>query len=529
MGMDVFGSRDEVGRESKQGNGAMGGSVWETRMRMDQLRGGIKVFGLLELDEEERVSNMFNRRSEKRDDGGGEEETGAISDSSSTIPTRRAGASGGRRRTWKPHHGTFEDPIQVTAQKPERDRSESTNGPAKVDLAESRRGKLDFLQKSGQKMEISDSGSLKQFGGSPGKAAAIHSKKKLTPKNHDRPKKSLNHAGQFRSGPQVLGINNGVNDEEDEKFFDIKEVSVPEQKPKITVLEENTVCASLFSKKTIKPISDSAIRHTHPNPSAFSDHPAVHPKESPYGSMHDPKRHTILQNLSDLVMWRCLPKSVIAFGLGTLIIISSSCMSVANICFISAISYLGLVCLSAIFLYRSFIWRDFIDIADTLLLSELGEEEAHRLTKLALPYFNGFAGQLRAMIYGEPAITLKLAVVLFVLARCGSFITMWNMIKLGFFVAFTIPKLWSLYSTQLADQGRYWIHASKITWDSCPQKEAVAAVVLILVLGFSCNITRIWAGFMLLVFFRYYQQSLVRNDCSKINGGAEEKCSSKKL
>ncbi|KAK4757565.1 hypothetical protein SAY87_018866 [Trapa incisa] len=507
MEMDVSRTGDETGRVSKQGKVAMGGgSVWETRMRMDQLRGGIKVFGLVEREEEERVSNMFNRRV-KRDVGGGEEETSVIADSSSTVPLRRAGASGGKRRTWKPQPGTFEGPNQVIAEKSDRDEiSESINGPTKVELAESRRGKLEIFPRSWQKisngagsidpMEISDSESLKQFGGSLGKAAPIHSKKKSTPKSHsDPPKKPLRHADHFRSCPQALGLNNGVSDEEDEEFFDIKEVSVAEQKPKAPILEQNKVCVNLSSKKTIKPNTDLAIRYKQQNPSAFQEDSPVHQsfsKESSYGSKHDAKRQNILQNLSDLVMWRCLPKTAIVFGLGALIIISSSWMSDADICFISAISYLGLACLSTIFLYRSIISRNLVDIADTSR-SDLGEEEAHCLTKLALPYLNGFVRQLRALIYGEPTITLKLAVVLFVLARCGSLVTMWNMIKLGFLAAFTIPKLWSLYSTQLTVQGKYWVQASQRTWDSCPQK-AVAAVVLVLVMGFSSSITRIWAG-----------------------------------
>lgn len=42
--------------------------------------------------------------------------------------------------------------------------------------------------------------------------------------------------------------------------------------------------------------------------------------------------------------------------------------------------------------------------------------------------------------------------------------------------------------------GKYWSKVSQETWDSCPYKEAVAAAVIILILGFSSNIARIWAG-----------------------------------
>lgn len=287
------GNGNGTGRVSKQGNGVMGGSVWETRMRMDQLKGGIKVFGMEEREEEERASNIFNHRETR--DGGEEEDTGVAADSSK-IPLKRIGVSGGRRRKWKPQPGTFEGPIQVISEKPERhersptevtkSRSESTDGPVKMEPAESRTGKLEFLQRAGQKlgngagsmdpMDISDSGSWKQFSGSSGKVAVIHSKKKLTTKSHnDRPKKSLNHAGQFRNGPQVLGLNDGVNDEEEEEFFDIKEVSIAEQKPKTAVREENKVCVGLFSEKLTKAISDPVIKQQ-PSPPPVSKHSAVH-------------------------------------------------------------------------------------------------------------------------------------------------------------------------------------------------------------------------------------------------------------
>lgn len=107
--------------------------------------------------------------------------------------------------------------------------------------------------------------------------------------------------------------------------------------------------------------------------------------------------------------------------------------------------------------------RGIIDIDDSSYV--LGEGEAIWLLKLILPYLNEFLLKLKALFSGDPATTMKvttpvfcfclvfasfifvylphkklmnyesetwlLAVLLFVLARCGSSITIWKMIKVG--------------------------------------------------------------------------------------------------
>ncbi|XP_031382496.1 reticulon-like protein B21 isoform X1 [Punica granatum] len=541
MEMDVAGRASKVG-----GDGVIRGSVWETRMRMDQVKGGIKVFGVLDQEDEGDRGGAIRIEHEKRD--GEEEEMGVMADKN-TIPLRRIGVRGGKRRTWKPQPETFEGPIRVIGEKPDRtdgspielpkSRSESTGGPQEKDSAETRKGKLESLQKTGEKInngivsgesaEVSENGAWKQSSGSPEKVIVMNSRKKMTAKTKKPP---THHVGQFKIGPQELGRNDGGNDEEEEEdeFFDIKEISVAEQKPKTPVLEENKVRVSLFREKPTKPISAPVIKQQ-PCPSPVSKRPTVQPsfaKDSSHECKNDSKRQNRVHNLSDMVMWRDAPKSAVVLGLGTLFIISSSYMNDPNMCSVSAVSYLGLACLSAVFLYRSIIWSGDVDV-DNISFHELGEEEVLCLTKTLLPYLNGLLRKLRALLSGDPANTMKLAVLLFVLARCGSFVTMWNMIKFGFFIAFTIPRLWSLYSTRLTDQGKYWIQLSQHMWDSCPHKKAVAAIVIVLILGFSSNFARIWTGFMLVVAFRYYQQSLVRDRRSETNGGAEEKWEGQRL
>ncbi|MBA0835867.1 hypothetical protein Goarm_008120 [Gossypium armourianum] len=165
--------------------------------------------------------------------------------------------------------------------------------------------------------------------------------------------------------------------------------------------------------------------------------------------------------------------------MGTFIIISSSYTQDLNISFISATSYVCLVYLAAIFLYRSIICRGVVDVDE--LSYVVGEEEAFWLLKLVLPYLNEFLIKLRALFSGDPATTMKLAVLLFVLARCGSSITIWKMTKLD-------------------------------AWESCTHKNAVATAIFTLVWNLCSFVGRVWAAFMLFVALRYYQQKMVTDD-----------------
>ncbi|KAK9055163.1 hypothetical protein SSX86_026245 [Deinandra increscens subsp. villosa] len=244
------------------------------------------------------------------------------------------------------------------------------------------------------------------------------------------------------------------------------------------------------------------------------NHPRTISKPYELPSQRVPKPHSKLQNLIDLIMWKDASKSSLIFGLGSFAILSSSYTQDLNISFISVISYLSLIYLAAIFIFRSFIFRGYVE-ADNVTDDEeyvLGEEEAIWALKLFLPYINEFLLKVKALFSGDPATTMKMAVLLFILARCGSSITVWKMAKLAFFGVFTLPKICSSYSSQLSAYGTFWIRRFKDAWDSCSQKKAVAFGVFTLVWNLSSIVARIWAVFMLLVAFKYYQQSMRKED-----------------
>ncbi|XP_047261426.1 reticulon-like protein B21 [Capsicum annuum] len=294
----------------------------------------------------------------------------------------------------------------------------------------------------------------------------------------------------------------------DEGIEIVKEIRVQEQnKPKKIVIEDKK-----FQYNNKRQIPMSSINKKQSPPALV--HAKIHPSPTRTKSVPDSdefqcRQHSKLQSMVDLVMWRNVSKSALVFGIGIFVIVSSSYTQDFNISFISVLSYLGLVNLAAIFLFRSLIHRRAVDIGES---SEyvVGEEEAVWILKLILPFINEFLLKIRALFFGDPSTTMKMAVLLFLLAKFGSYITIWKLSKLGFFGVFIIPKVCSSYSTQLTSHGTFFIQYIRGTWESCTHKKAVGFAIFTLVWNFSSIIARIWAVFMLYVGFRYYQQSLMR-------------------
>lgn len=299
-----------------------------------------------------------------------------------------------------------------------------------------------------------------------------------------------------------------VETETIKKSIDVIEIGIPEQKAKKIVIEEKKIPESNLGSA---PTSTTVKKQTTPvaiHPRIVSKPTKTEPIPVAGGYCSVAKRHSKLQSLVDLVMWRDASKSAFIFGLGTFVILSSSYTTDLNISLISVLSYAGLIYLAVTFLFRSLVHREVIDEDETGQEYVFGVEEAMWLLKMFLPYINEFLLKLRALFSGDPATTMKLAVLLFVLARCGSSITIWKMAKLGFFGAFTVPKICSSYSSQLSAFGKFWIGRVRDAWESCSQKKAVGFIIFTLIWNLSSVVARIWAVFMVFVAFKYYQQSL---------------------
>ncbi|KAK6942288.1 Reticulon [Dillenia turbinata] len=259
--------------------------------------------------------------------------------------------------------------------------------------------------------------------------------------------------------------------------------------------------AILNSPKKLNQIQDKPIppspllRKKQPSPTPVTprEPSVVFPCQTKTTPSEFPRRSETankFQSLVDLVMWRDVSKSALVFGMGTFFMISSSYTKDLNVSFISVTSYIGLFYLAAIFLYKSILRRGVVDMDDSDLDCMVGEEEAIWLLKLVFPYVNEFVMKLKGLFSGDPATTMKLAVLLFVMARYGSSITIWKMVKLG----------------------KFWIHRFRDAWESCSHKKAVAFTIFTFVWNLSSVVARVWAVFMLFVAVRYYQQSMMKDE-----------------
>ncbi|XP_027332143.1 reticulon-like protein B21 isoform X2 [Abrus precatorius] len=616
---------DKLGMEvSKRRIGARGsvvaGSVWESRMKSDEVRGGIKVFNAEDNPEE-------------NGNGGG-------------ASRSKRNPIGGKRKTWKSE--SFDGSIQVARGKPETQKSSeeqckelsissSSDGIKKSPIhsrkiaacadkferspihsrklrSESHKGGSDGGREGG------DAGQLRKTKSDSIKKNAASASIQLR-----KTKSELNRVPDESTdgGCEKIEVENGKNDaddkncmdvddvcqekvissssenvgvvqcstelsvqggdddsddvivdevdegDEEEEFeiemeerIDVKEISIPESEvvkepennkvvvnepePKKVVVNEpeskkvvvnepeqpKKILNEPESKRVVsahmrfhhrnerRPVSVPLVQKHSPvrrNSTIYQNFPEANsiPKAQEYRSF--PQTQSKLQSLVDLIMWRDVSRSAFVFGFGTFIIVSSSYAKDINLSLISVMSYISLVYLAVIFLYRSLICRGVIEVDDSNYV--LGEEDAIWLLKLILPYLNECLSKLKALFSGDPGTTIKLAVLLFVLARCGSYITIWKMAKFGFFVVFTVPKICSSYSAQLTAYANFWIRRFRDAWDSCTHKKAVALGIFGLVWNLSSVVARIWAVFVLFAAFRYYQQHyLVRDECGEEEG-----------
>ncbi|WOK99970.1 reticulon-like protein B21 isoform X2 [Canna indica] len=504
-------------------NGVVAGSVWEARMRVDAVNGGIKVF--------------TGDESPDAGDGNADEEGMRVyrrlrRNQSDSIAAAR------KRRIWTPPQPappTERSPIQLRKPLPELvssprylagnsqelggekrvlavgDGTEAAggdDGEVEVGIEAARKSfddkEMDLPVEKGKSVEVEEEKTINQVHEIP-VSSPIVEKKQTNPEIVTQVDAKTNNLIQREIDPDLadppaskLGkklIHSGI----------LPSTSAAEKKMiNHRSLDPNPV--------EMPPLSGKKMNHGMVNPdpveaSSFDGARKMFDRAS--------RNHSRMQSIVDLVMWRDVSKTAFVFGLGTFFLISSSYAKDLNFSFISAASYLGLIYLALIFCYKSILRRGenmYCDERDESYM--VGEEEAIWLLRLLLPYLNELLFKMRALFSGDPATTMKLAVLLFVMARCGSSITIWTLSKLTFFGVFTVPKICTSYSTQLARIGKFWLERIRDGWESCTHKKAIAAAIFTLIWNISSTMARIWAVFMLVVALKYYQQC-VAEDWSK--------------
>ncbi|KAL1219371.1 Reticulon-like protein B17 [Cardamine amara subsp. amara] len=212
--------------------------------------------------------------------------------------------------------------------------------------------------------------------------------------------------------------------------------------------------------------------------------------------------------ISDLVMWRDVAKSTLWFGFGCLCFLSSCFAKGVNFSIFSAVSNLGLVLLCGSFLSNTFCQRK---SEETKRVFHLSEDDILRLARRVLPATNFAISKTSELFSGEPSMTLKVTPFLLIGAEYGHLITLWRLSAFGFFLSFTIPKLYSCYTHQISQKAERVKMRIGEAWGACSHKKVLAGSAVTAFWNLTSLRTRIFAVFIILVVIRYRRQNLQLN------------------
>ncbi|VVB11259.1 unnamed protein product [Arabis nemorensis] len=195
----------------------------------------------------------------------------------------------------------------------------------------------------------------------------------------------------------------------------------------------------------------------------------------------------IRENISDLIMWRDVAKSTLWFGFGS-------------------ISYLGLLFLGVSFLSNTL--RQRVTEEATRRELKLSEEDVLRIARRILPITNLAISKTRELFSGEPAMTLKVAPFVIIGAEYGYLITLWRLCAFGFFISFTVPKLYSCYASQINRKVESAQKRIVEAWGICTHKKIVAGSIVTAFWNLTSLKTRFFTVFIIVVVIRYRRQNL---------------------
>uniref|UniRef100_A0A804I7V9 Reticulon domain-containing protein n=1 Tax=Musa acuminata subsp. malaccensis TaxID=214687 RepID=A0A804I7V9_MUSAM len=221
------------------------------------------------------------------------------------------------------------------------------------------------------------------------------------------------------------------------------------------------------------------------------------------------------EHIIELVMWKNVAKSTLWFGLGSMFFLSS-CFS-KDFSFrhdiISAMSHLGVIILGVAFFKDSVPHRHQLKTTRKL---QLTEADVVRAAQVILPVANAALAKTQEIFCGDPLRTLQacfrlVAPVLLFGAMYGHLITLRRLLATGFFLSFTLPKLYSCYSQQIHNKVESTISRVQEAWRSCPRKKLIAASAATMFWNLFGVKSRIFAAFISLVILRYHHQQVEDN------------------
>ncbi|XP_013599100.1 PREDICTED: reticulon-like protein B18 isoform X2 [Brassica oleracea var. oleracea] len=214
----------------------------------------------------------------------------------------------------------------------------------------------------------------------------------------------------------------------------------------------------------------------------------------------------IRENINDLIMWRDVAKSTLWFGFGCLCFLSSCFAKGFSFSVFSAVSHVGLLYLGVSFLSHSLRQRVIEETEGREV--KVSEEDVLRVARRMLPITNLVISKMTQLFSGEPAMTLKVAPFALIGAEYGYLITLWRLFALGFFLSFTVPKLYSSYASQINQKVENAQKRIVEAWGICTHKKFVAGSMITAFWNLTSLKIRFFTVFIIVVVIRYKRQNV---------------------
>lgn len=166
------------------------------------------------------------------------------------------------------------------------------------------------------------------------------------------------------------------------------------------------------------------------------------------------KRFFDVPQVEELVYWRQPKKSGLVFGLVLAVLLSLTCFSL-----ISVVAYLALGSLMVAIAFR--VYRNVLQAVQKsseghpfkeYLEKDLSlpKERVHETVDVVIKHVDATVARLRSLFLVEDLVdSLKLALLFWVLTYVGSWFNGMTLIILAYVSAFTLPKVYETYKTEI--------------------------------------------------------------------------------
>ncbi|GAQ89743.1 Reticulon family protein [Klebsormidium nitens] len=202
-----------------------------------------------------------------------------------------------------------------------------------------------------------------------------------------------------------------------------------------------------------------------------------------------------------LVLWKNASQSSLVFGGGTFFILASSNMQEWQTSPLTVVAYCFLA-YTAFNFVLTFSRRH----APSPALAPVTEASVLPAVRLALPLLTATKAVHARLFNGDTTTTLQVALVLWLLAQCGRFITFWDVARIAFFAVFLLPRVYLAYADVIQAAGRSMFRRCRQAVLSFPHKRKLAAVCALGAWHWLALPTKCFLGFVLLVLLRRYQE-----------------------